>query len=64
MGALEEDAVTLIDRMQNLIITSGRNAEQRMPITWTACHFGEPRSWFSCAAPGDVQQPLFAIHAD
>jgi hypothetical protein len=43
---------------------SNANAEQRMPITWTACHFGEPRSWFSCAAPGDVQQPLFAIHAD
>jgi hypothetical protein len=26
------------------------NIEQRVPITWTACHFGGRRPWFICAA--------------
>ena len=27
-----------------------KNTEQRVPIAWTACHFGGRRPWFICGA--------------
>jgi len=28
---------------------AGSSVEQRVPITWTACHFGGQRPWFICS---------------
>jgi hypothetical protein len=30
-----------------------KDTEQRVPITWTACHFGGRRPWFICSARVD-----------
>jgi hypothetical protein len=40
----EADAVILIFQAA----AGGKLAQQRVPITWTACHFGGRRPWFVC----------------
>jgi hypothetical protein len=46
----EADAVILIFQGQG---AAGRKlAQQRVPITWTACHFGGRRPWFVCPGCG------------
>jgi hypothetical protein len=33
-----------------LLTAEWEDIEQRVPITWTACHFGGQRPWFVCSA--------------
>src|SRR4030095_13740060 len=44
------DAVVLALRHQSWGDTEWQSVEQRVAITWTACHFGGRRPWFSCPA--------------
>jgi hypothetical protein len=47
---VEEDAIVLIYRARSLIAAEWKPIEQRVPITWTNCHFGGRRPWFTCCA--------------
>jgi hypothetical protein len=44
----DADAVVLVYRARGLL-TEWEDIEQRVPITWTACHFGGQRPWFVCS---------------
>ena len=45
---IEADAVVLLYRARSFL--AGWNSiEQRIPITWTNCHFGGRRPWFVCS---------------
>jgi hypothetical protein len=44
----EASAVVLLYRARSLPADEWEGVEQRVPITWTACHFGGQRSWFVC----------------
>ena len=44
----ETDAVLLTFRRRSWEDTDWQSVEQRVPITWTACHFGGRRPWFRC----------------
>ena len=43
------DEVVLSYRAQNWGASEWKSIEQRVPIAWTACHFGGRRPWFVCA---------------
>jgi hypothetical protein len=45
----ECDAVFLIYRAQSWGSSEWKSIEQRVPITWTACHLGGQRPWFVCS---------------
>jgi hypothetical protein len=45
----ELDAVILTYRASSLLSREGRSIEQRVPISWTNCHFGGRRPWFVCS---------------
>jgi hypothetical protein len=45
----EDDAVVLIYRLRSPGATEWKSVEQRVPITWTACHLGGRRPWFICS---------------
>jgi hypothetical protein len=47
----EPDAVVLIYRYRwrSWGPTEWKSVEQRVPITWTACHLGGSRPWFICS---------------
>jgi hypothetical protein len=45
----EADAVTLIYRSRSPGDSEWKSVEQRVPITWTACHLGGRRPWFVCS---------------
>ena len=45
----EADAVVLVYRMRNRGDAEWKSVEQRVPITWTACHLGGSRPWFICS---------------
>jgi hypothetical protein len=45
----ERDAVVLVYRSRSWGATKWKSVEQRVPITWTACHFGGRRPWFLCS---------------
>jgi hypothetical protein len=45
-----EDAIVLIYRARALLAAEWKPIEQRVPITWTNCHFGGQRPWFTCCA--------------
>ena len=45
----ETDAVVLMYRAQSWGDAEWKSVEQRVPITWTACHFGGQRPWFVCS---------------
>jgi len=42
------DAVVLTYRARGWVDGEWKSVEQRVPITWTACHFGGHRPWFVC----------------
>jgi len=44
----ESNAVVLMYRWRSYGETEGNSIEQRVPITWTRCHFGGSRPWFRC----------------
>jgi hypothetical protein len=44
------DAVVLAFRHKSWGDTEWQSVEQRVPITWTACHLGGCRPWFICSA--------------
>ena len=44
----ERDAVILMYWSQSRKATEWKSVEQRVPITWTACHLGGRRPWFIC----------------
>lgn len=46
----EEDALVLIYAARSLLAAEWKPVEQRVPITWTECHFGGCRPWFTCSA--------------
>jgi hypothetical protein len=45
----EWDAVVLVYRIRSWGATEWKSIEQRVPITWTPCHLGGQRPWFTCA---------------
>jgi hypothetical protein len=45
----ELDAVTLLYRWRAYEGAEWKRIEQRVPITWTACHLGGHRPWFWCS---------------
>ena len=47
----EPDAVVLIYRARSLLAAERKPIEQRVPTTWTNCHFGGRRPWFVCFRP-------------
>src|SRR5262249_30086587 len=51
----ETEAVLLMFRHQSWGGTGWQSVEQRVPITWTACHLGGRRPWFRC--PGTRGRP-------
>ena len=44
----EADAVVLVFHSRNSQGSDWKFVEQRVPITWTGCHFGGRRAWFRC----------------
>jgi hypothetical protein len=46
----QSDAVVLAFRHQSWGDTEWQSVEQRVAITWTACHLGGRRPWFTCPA--------------
>jgi hypothetical protein len=46
----EASAVVLMYRYRGGEDAEWRSVEQRVPITWTACHLGGCRPWFICSA--------------
>jgi hypothetical protein len=49
----EEDAVVLVFSSRRAQDSDWKYVEQRVPITWTACHLGGRRAWFRCAVYSD-----------
>jgi len=45
----ETDSVVLMYRARSWGDAEWKSAEQRVPITWTACYFGGYRPWFVCS---------------
>ena len=45
----EVDAVVLMYQARSLLAAGWKSIEQRVPITWTNCHFGGRRPWFACS---------------
>ena len=43
------DAVVLMYRARSYGGAEWKSVEQRVPITWTACHLGGHRPWFICS---------------
>jgi hypothetical protein len=41
--------VVLLYRARSLPAVEWEGVEQRVPITWTACHLGGQRPWFVCS---------------
>jgi hypothetical protein len=39
----------------------GKLAQQRVPITWTACHLGGGRPWFGCPGCGRRAALLYSV---
>ena len=35
--------------LRSLLAAEWKSIEQRVPITWTNCHFGGRRPWFVCS---------------
>jgi hypothetical protein len=45
----EWDTLILIYRFRRRGASEWKSIEQRVPITWTACHLGGQRPWFICS---------------
>jgi hypothetical protein len=52
---IEPGAVVLNFRACSGERVEWRSIEQRVPVVWTACHFGGGRPWFCCNAYADGQ---------
>ena len=48
----EADALVLIYTARSFL-AGWKSIEQRIPITWTNCHFGGRRPWFVCSVRAD-----------
>ena len=46
---VEREGVVLSYRAASWRATKWKSIQQRVPITWTDCHFGGRRPWFCCA---------------
>jgi hypothetical protein len=44
----EAEAVVLMFELRTSEDSEWKSVEQRVPITWTACHLGGRRAWFRC----------------
>jgi hypothetical protein len=44
------DAVVLSFQTRSFLAAGWKPVEQRVPVTWTNCHFGGRRPWFTCSA--------------
>ena len=53
------DAVVLIYRCSSRGTNERELVEQRVPLTWTACHLGGQRPWFVCWACGHRAAVLY-----
>jgi hypothetical protein len=51
----EVDAVVLMYRARSWRDIEWKSVHQRVPINWTACHFGGRRPWFVCPGFSDGQ---------
>jgi hypothetical protein len=51
----EVDAVVLMYRARSWRDIEWKSVHQRVPINWTACHFGGRRPWFVCPGFSDDQ---------
>ena len=51
----ERDAVVLTYQTRHCLAAEWKPINQRVPITWTDCHFGGRRPWFICSAYSDGQ---------
>ena len=51
----EVDAVVLMYRVRSFLAAGWKSIEQRVPITWTNCHFGGRRPWFICSVRSNAQ---------
>ena len=44
-----EEGVVLSYRAASWVASNWKSIQQRVPITWTNCHFGGRRPWFCCS---------------
>ena len=51
----QRDAVILSYQTRHCGATEWKSINQRVPITWTDCHYGGRRPWFICAGNCDGQ---------
>ncbi len=51
----EADAVVLVFRSRSSPDSEWKSVEQRVSITWTACHLGSRRAWFRCTVSSGGQ---------
>jgi len=51
---VETDSVVLFFRFQSTGKIGWIDAQQRIPIVWTTCHFGGRRPWFVCTSHSDA----------
>ena len=49
MVRTESDAVVLTFQSRSWGTSEWKSTEQRVPLTWTACHLGGHRPWFVCS---------------
>jgi len=49
----EAEAVVLVFSSRRSEESDWKPVEQRVPITWTACHLGGERAWFVCSVYAD-----------
>jgi hypothetical protein len=45
----EVDAVVLMYQARSFLAAGWKPIAQRVPVTWTNCHFGGCRPWFTCS---------------
>ena len=46
---VEKEDIVLSYRAASWVASNWKSIQQRVPITWTDCHFGGRRPWFCCA---------------
>ena len=51
----ESNAMVLSYRARSRGASEWKPIEQRVPITWTACHFGGRRPWFVCSVNSNAR---------
>jgi hypothetical protein len=51
----ETDAVILMFKPGGAEGNGSKSVEQRVPLVWTRCHFGDARPWFLCTGHSEGQ---------